>query len=106
MPGYALLLCSDVIYPPLVLLFGRVEGWKGSLATYRGNKRPPPTPRDPWSEGPAQSKDTQGAGGEGPGMPFGMVGPLSWKPTREGVSLTVLPPLHATEEGCNNKNTG
>lgn len=103
MLGYVLLLCLDVIYPSLVLLFGRVLGWKGSLASYRGNKRAPGTPRvraPPRANRPKEQE-------EGPGMPFGTAGPLSWKSTRESVqSESALLPLHTTKEGCNNKNTG
>lgn len=39
-------------------------------------------------------------------MPLGIVDPLSWKRLPEDVSLTVLLPLHAAVEGCNNKNKG
>lgn len=60
-------------------------------------------PGDPWSAGPTQSKQELLDGEEGPGMPFGVMHPLSWKPTREGVTL---PPLLDAEEGSNNKNTG
>lgn len=89
--GMLLLLCLAVIYPQPVLLFGRVLGWKGSLGAYKGNKRFPGTP------GVKGQTDPRGRR-QGPGMPFGMVGPLSWKPTWKGVSLTV--------EGNDNKNTG
>lgn len=102
MLGYVLLLPFSVIYPPLVLLFVRVLGWKGSLATYRGNKRGPETPGVKGLPRANRTMEQE----EGPGMPFGMVGPLLWKPSGEGVSVTVLLPLHAAEEGCNNKNTG
>lgn len=45
----------------------------------RGNKRAPETPG---GKGPARESRTPGVGGEGQARLFGMVVPLSWKPTR------------------------
>lgn len=74
-------------------------GGGGSLVVFIGNKRAP---------GPLmrQGKDTKPPPKnrrEGPGIPFGVVSPLSWKPIHRSVCLTVVPPLYTAEEGCNNK---
>lgn len=72
----------------------------GALLPHTEVTKGPPGPLE-WRG--KESKHTQRSRREGPGIPFGMVGPLSWKPTRGGVSLTVLLPLYTAEEGCNNK---
>lgn len=75
-----------------------------SKTTYRGNRKGPL--RTPGVEGQLTANSYMDQE-EGPGVPFGMVDLLSWKPTQEGVRLTVLLPLPAAaEEACNNKNTG
>lgn len=96
--GKLLLLCLAVIYPQPVLLFGRVLGWKGSLASYKGNKRA----RDPCSEGANRANR--------PKEQEARVRHAFWDggpPVMEThMERCVLLTLHAAEEGYDNKNTG